>query len=181
MFRILTTYNIHISTLLPPHALAPITQLLDRAAHLHAARLYPQSGEARREIRDTGVLALERRAQKRVAAACGRVHVCAGLEGAGAEVSGGSGAREEGAAEREEERSGQHDCGRVVKLLWWGSEVVVRCGGRLMDCLDMPRTHGPGAAMGGGSLFGSLFTTRRGFENLSIRLPWRAGHIRFGY
>ena len=43
MLRILTTNDIHILTLLPPHALAPITQLLDRAAHLHAADLLAEA------------------------------------------------------------------------------------------------------------------------------------------
>jgi len=42
MLRVLRANNIHIAPLLPPHTLAPVTQLLDRAAHLHAARLLHQ-------------------------------------------------------------------------------------------------------------------------------------------
>lgn len=49
MLRVLITDNIHIFALLPAHALAPITQLLDRTAHLHAARLLvlqPQAAQS---------------------------------------------------------------------------------------------------------------------------------------
>ena len=43
MLRILRANNINISSLLPPHTLTPITQLLNRTPHLHAARLSPSS------------------------------------------------------------------------------------------------------------------------------------------
>ena len=55
MLRILTTNNIHMSALLPPHALAPIAQLLDRAAHLHAPCLLQcQTVEARCQVLHAG-------------------------------------------------------------------------------------------------------------------------------
>lgn len=41
MLWILGANNIHISALLPPHALAPITQFLDRTPHFHPPRLHP--------------------------------------------------------------------------------------------------------------------------------------------
>lgn len=43
VLRILATNDIHVSSLLPPHALAPVAQLLDRAPHLHATRLLRSS------------------------------------------------------------------------------------------------------------------------------------------
>lgn len=107
MLRILTTDNIHISSLLPPHALTPIAQLLHRAPDLHAARQL-QSIETARKL-------LQRRlrvrwpccaAQERAAGACGGVDVeLAG--GAVGEAQGG----DEGAAEGEEEGAGEHVCG----------------------------------------------------------------------
>jgi hypothetical protein len=45
MLRVLTANNVHVAPLLAPHALAPIAQLLDGAAHLHAARLLPSNSE----------------------------------------------------------------------------------------------------------------------------------------
>jgi hypothetical protein len=77
MFRILTTNNIHIPPLLPPHALTPIAQLLDRTADLHATRLYPrrstahsQPGESRAEVCEAGLWgAPETGAEQRVAGA----------------------------------------------------------------------------------------------------------------
>ena len=109
MLRILATYDIHISSLLPAHALAPIAQLLDRAAHLHAARLLSdrQASEARCQVLNASVRRfLEARAQERSAAACWCVDVVR-VEGADAQWS-DSWAREECPAEREEEGTCEH-------------------------------------------------------------------------
>jgi plasmid stabilization system protein ParE len=46
MLRVLATDDIDIAPLLPAHALAPLAQLLDRAAHLHAARLLHRPEDA---------------------------------------------------------------------------------------------------------------------------------------
>jgi len=43
MLWILAANDINITALLPPHTLAPVTQLLDRTANFHAARLYPHA------------------------------------------------------------------------------------------------------------------------------------------
>jgi hypothetical protein len=105
MLRILTADDIHISALLPPHALAAVAQLLDRAAHLHAAclrhRLQSQPVESRCEVGEGC------RPRERIAGA--RWCVDVRVEGAWAE----RGACEESPAEGEQEGAGEHFGGCV--------------------------------------------------------------------
>lgn len=128
MLRILTTNDIHIAALLPPHTLTPIAQLLHRTPHLHTAQLlahrqrrYAEALEPRAEIVNAGALWVwpveegKRRAQ---AAAGWGVHVAhMGAEG---------GAGEHRAAERKEEGAGKHFGGGFLGAgcrgwLWgWG-------------------------------------------------------------
>jgi hypothetical protein len=106
MLRILATNNIHISTLLPPHTLAPIAQLLDRATHFHAPDLWRSLQahviEACSQVGEWLLCAscAQTRAEQSVAGACWRVDV--------AGARGEAGGWEEGAAQREEERAGEH-------------------------------------------------------------------------
>jgi hypothetical protein len=106
MLRILATNNIHISTLLPPHALAPIAQLLDRAAHFHAPDLWrslqAHAIEACGQVGEWLLCAscAQTRAEQSVAGACWCVDV--------ASARGEAGGWEDGAAQRVEERAGEH-------------------------------------------------------------------------
>jgi hypothetical protein len=100
MLWILAADNVHISAALPPHALAPIAQFLDRATHFHAPCLLrilqPQSVEARCEVLE-GLWWLascaESRSEKSIASAGWRVDVASAKR----EARGG----EHGAPQRE--------------------------------------------------------------------------------
>jgi hypothetical protein len=124
MLRILTTNNIHISTLLPPHALAPIAHLLDRATHFHATRLrcslQAQTVKTCGQICEWLLCAggAQTWAEERVAGACWGVDV--------AGARGEAGGWEEGAAQREEEGSWEHFGWVALRGSWWGGIVVVR-------------------------------------------------------
>ena len=50
MLRILAADDIHVSPALPAHALAAVTQLLHRTAHLHAADLLSPRRSALLEV-----------------------------------------------------------------------------------------------------------------------------------
>lgn len=124
MLGILGTNNIHITSLLAPHALAPFTQFLDRAPDFHAASLAEamletQPIESRDQIANITVVAAaagcgtggacEKAWAQAIAAWGVHVHV---LRAPGEE----RGAGRERAAEREGEGSGEHFGGGIERF-----------------------------------------------------------------
>ena len=126
MLGILGTNNIHITSLLAPHALAPFTQFLDRAPDFHAASLAEamletQPIESRDQIANITVVAAAAAAGCGTGGACEKawaqaiaawgVHVHV-LRAPGEE----RGAGRERAAEREGEGSGEHFGGGIERF-----------------------------------------------------------------
>jgi len=124
VLRVLGADDVHVLSLLPAHALAPVAQLLDRRAHLHAARLLlgeragagaggaldAEGGEACGEGRAGRVREARTETERRGAE---------GARGRRAERA------EQRAAQGEEERSREHGgWGGESVGRWWSLELV---------------------------------------------------------